>query len=118
MNQEAKTKINYGIMGLILGAVLAVVVGLNGPGKLLVTQNDAERQVNQALLRARAAICVAQFQREPTYKQRLKEFKALNFLERDSYIEKGGWDKMPGEEKASNGVNRVCGDRLADLVEK
>ena len=103
-------------MGLILGAVLAVLIGLNA--KFLVATNEAERMVNAAVLKARAAICVAQFTNAPRYQERLKEFKALNFLERDGYIEKGGWDKMPGEEKASSGVNRVCGDRLADLAEK
>ena len=103
-------------MGLILGAVLAVLIGLNA--KFLVAMNEAERMVNGAVLKSRAAICVAQFTNAPRYQERLKEFKALNFLERDGYIEKGGWDKMPGEDKASSGVNRVCGDRLADLVEK
>ena len=38
-------------------------------------------------------------------------------MERDDFIARGGWDKMPGEEKPGNSVNRVCGDRLAELVE-
>ena len=116
MSPETKSKANYGVMGLILGAVLAVVIGLNT--KLLVSKDAAERMVNSTVLRTRAEICVAQFRRSPNYPERIKEFKALNFLDRDGYIEKGGWDKMPGEDKASTGVNRVCGDRLAELGEK
>ena len=116
MKPEIKTRVNYALMGLVLGAVVAVQVGLQGG--FLVTMNNAERMVNASLLRARSAICVAQFSGAPNYQERLKEFRALNFLDRDGFIEKGGWDKMPGEDKASPGVNRVCGDRLAEVVEK
>ena len=116
MTPENSLRVNYGVMGLILGAVIAILVGLNG--HFLVTTDTAKRMVDTEVLKTRAAICVAQFANGPRYPERLKEFKALNFLERDGYIEKGGWDKMPGEEKASNGVNRVCGDRLAEMLEK
>jgi len=103
-------------MGLTLGAVVAIVGGLNS--KLLVSKDAAEKMTSAALLKTRAAICVAQFTNAPQYPERLKEFKALNFLSRDGFIEKGGWDKMPGEQKASEGVNRVCGDKLAESAEK
>lgn len=116
MKPEIKTRVNYALGGLVLGAVIAVVTGLNA--KFLVSMGDAERMVNAAVLKTRAAICVAQFTNAPGYQERIKEFKALNFLDRDGFIAKGGWDKMPGEAKASESVNRVCGDRLAEQAEK
>jgi hypothetical protein len=116
MTQENSIRVNWGVMGLILGAVIAIVGGLNS--KLLITKDAADKMTNAAVLKTRAAICVAQFTNAPQYQERLKEFKALNFLSRDGFIEKGGWDKMPGEQKASEGVNRVCGDRIAESVEK
>jgi len=54
----------------------------------------------------------------PTDQQRLKELKAINTWERAAYIEKGGWDRMPGEEKASDTVARPCADGLGVLMEK
>ena len=34
------------------------------------------------------------------------------------FIEKGGWDKMPGQEKADYGVSRACVDGLELLFDK
>src|SRR5688572_17927746 len=116
MKPENATKVNYGLMGLILGAVIAIMVGLKAG--FLVTKGNAEQMVDATVLKNRVAICVAQFTHAPRYQERVKELKALSFMQRDDFIAKGGWDKMPGEEKASEGVNRVCGDRLADLVVK
>lgn len=116
MKPETSVRVNWASMGLVLGAVIAVLVGLNT--KLLVSKNESEKMVSSTLLKARVAICVAQFANAPQYQEKLKEFKALNFLSRDGYIEKGGWDKMPGEQKASDGVNRVCGDKIAESAEK
>jgi len=38
--------------------------------------------------------------------------------ERASFIEKGGWDRMPGEEKAGYTVSRACADGLEFLMQK
>jgi hypothetical protein len=37
---------------------------------------------------------------------------------RADFIEKGGWDKMPGQEKAGCLVSRACADGLGLLFEK
>jgi len=37
---------------------------------------------------------------------------------RAEFIEKGGWDKMPGQEKADYAVSRACADGLALLIKK
>ena len=71
-----------------------------------------------ALLNTRAAICVAQFSKAPNDQQRLKQLKAVNSWERAAFIEKGGWDKMPGEEKANDTVARACAEGLGLLMEK
>jgi hypothetical protein len=98
-------------MGLILGAVIAIVTSTNW--SILVTKENANRMVHNAVLQTRAAICVAQFNKDPQVQQKTKEFKTLGFMERDAFLGKGGWDRMPGDEKAQDGVNRVCGDKLA-----
>jgi hypothetical protein len=37
---------------------------------------------------------------------------------RSEFIEKGGWDKMPGQEKADPEVARACAEGLSLLVKK
>ncbi len=39
-------------------------------------------------------------------------------IKRAEFIRKGGWDKMPGQEKADYGVARACSDGLELLIEK
>ena len=38
--------------------------------------------------------------------------------QRANFIEKGGWDKMPGQEKAGYFVARACADGLDLLIKK
>ncbi len=72
----------------------------------------------EAVLTTRAAICVAQFMKQPNAQEKLKELQAVNSWERAAFIEKGGWDKMPGEEAANYNVSRACADGLDVLIAK
>jgi hypothetical protein len=116
MKPENEAKVKYGVWGLILGAGAAMIVGFNWGG--WTTRGTSTAMTDAAMLNARAAICVAQFAKPPNEKQRMKELQAVNSWERAAYIEKGGWDKMPGEEKAVDTVSRACADGLAVLLDK
>jgi len=116
MKPETEAKFKYGAWGLVLGAGAAMIVGFNWGG--WTTRGTSQGMTDAAVLTTRAAICVAQFVKPPNDTQRLKELKAINSWERAAYIEKGGWDRMPGEEKASDTVSRACADGLAVLIEK
>ena len=116
MKPETVEKLQYGTIGLFLGLALPAAIGF-GVG-LWVTKGAAERMANEAVLTARAKICVAQFTNAPNYQERLKEYKALDYSGRGAFIEKGGWGKMPGEEKASDAVKESCARGLEVLMEK
>jgi len=116
MKPESEVKLKYGVWGLILGAGIAMIVGFNWGG--WTTKGTSQGMTEAAVLTTRAAICVAQFTKAPNDQQRLKELKATSSWERAAFIEKGGWDKMPGEEKASFTVARACADGLGVLMEK
>jgi hypothetical protein len=45
-------------------------------------------------------------------KEKIKEFEKMGSNERAAFIEKGGWDKMPGQEQAAFGVSRACATAL------
>ena len=116
MKPETAGKIKYGSWGLVCGAVIAMIIGFGWGGwsPAATTQKISE----EAVLASQAAICVAQIMKEPNHKEKLKELEELNSWKRSAFIEKGGWDKMPGQEKAGYLVARACADGLELLIKK
>lgn len=116
MTPETAGKLKFGVWALVGGAISATVVGFAWGG--WATAGKTRQRADDAVLATRAAICVAQFMKAPNHQARLKELKDTSSWERATYIEKGGWDRMPGEEKASYTVSRACADGLEVLVSK
>ena len=116
MKTETAGKIKYGVWSLILGAVIAMIIGFawGGWSTAATTQKISE----EAVLASQAAICVAQFMKEPNHEEKLKELGEVSSYQRSGFIEKGGWDKMPGQEKADYGVSRACADGIDLLYQK
>jgi len=116
MKPENAGKVKYGVWGLICGAVIAMIIGFAWGG--WTTSSTTEKMSEEAVLASQAAICVAQFIKLPNHKEKLKELEELSTWKRAEFIEKGGWDIMPGQEKASFYVSRACSDGLELLFEK
>jgi hypothetical protein len=116
MKPETGGKIKYGVWGLIVGAVIAMIIGFAWGG--WTTSGTTKTMTEEAVLASQAAICVAQFMKASNHEEKLKEFEKVDRWKRAGFIEKGGWDKMPGQEKADWGVARACSDGLELLVEK
>jgi hypothetical protein len=116
MKPETQGKITYGVWGLIFGAVIAMIIGFAWGG--WTTAGTTKTMTEEAVMASQAAICVAQFMKEPNHEEKLKEFEKVNSWERARFLEKGGWDKMPGQEKADWGVAQACTDGLELLIEK
>jgi hypothetical protein len=116
MKLESAAKVKYGIWGLIGGAVIAMILGFVWGG--WTTASTAHGITQKAVVASQAAICVAQFVKQPNHEKKLKEFEEVTSWSRGEFIENGGWDKMPGQEKADSDVARACADGLALLVKK
>ena len=116
MKPETAGKVKYGVWSLIAGAVIAMIIGFAWGG--WTTSSTTQTMTEEAVLASQAAICVAQFMKEPTHKEKLKELAELDSWKRGEFIEKGDWDKMPGQEKAGYLVARACSDGLELLIEK
>ncbi len=116
MKAETAGMIKHGVWGAIFGAVIAMIVGFAWGG--WTTRGTSRGMTEEAVLATRAAICVAQFMKQPNAQEKLKELKEISSWERATFIEKGGWDKMPGEAQASYTVSRACADGLELLMEK
>jgi len=116
MKPETEGKIKYGVWGLVVGAVIVMIIGFAWGG--WTTSGTTKTMTGEAVLASQAAICVAQFMKEPNHEENLKELGKIDTWKRAEFIEKGGWDKMPGQEKADYAVSRACADGLELLIEK
>ena len=116
MKTETAGKVKYGVWSLIIGAVVAMIIGFGWGG--WTTAATTQKMSEEAVLASQAAICVAQFMNQPNHDEKLKELTELNEWKRAEFIEKEGWDKMPGQEKADYGVSRACADGIELLVKK
>ena len=116
MKAETAGKIKYGVWSLFVGAVIAMIIGFGWGG--WTTAATTQKMSEKAVLASQAAICVAQFMKQPNYEEKLNEIGELNTWKRPEFIEKEGWDKMPGQQKADNGVSRACADGIELLTKK
>jgi hypothetical protein len=106
MSPDAHAQMMGGIWGFVLGGVAAMLVGFQLAG--WTTASTVQKMNDEAVLASRAAICVSQFKNAPNYKANIKEFSAAESYKKSELVEKGGWDKMPGQESASWGVAGAC----------
>ncbi len=113
---ETVAKLKFGVWALLGGAVIATIIGFAWGG--WTTTSAAQSKTDAAVLATRAAICVAQFMSQPNYQARLKALKETSTWERPAVIEKGGWDRMPGEKEANATVSRACADGLEILMQR
>jgi hypothetical protein len=116
MKLENSAKIKYGVWGLICGGIMAMIIGFGWGG--WSTAATTQQMSEEAVLASQAAICVAQFVKQPNHEEQLKEIVKIRTWERDKFIEKGGWDKMPGQKEADYGVARACADGIELLTKK
>ena len=116
MKPETAAKMKYGVGGLICGAVIAMIIGFAWGG--WTTSGTTKTKTKEAVLASQAAICVAQFMKQPDHDEKLKALEEVNSWQRAEAIEKGGWDKMPGQAKADYAVARACADGLELLMKK
>jgi hypothetical protein len=116
MKPENVSKIKYGCWGIVCGAIIAMIIGFSWGG--WSTAASAQKMSDEAVVASQAAICVAQFMKDKGHVEKLNELKEINSWSRADFIEKGGWDKMPGQEKADYNVSRACADGLGMLIDK
>ncbi len=116
MKPETAGKMKFGGWGLVLGAVIAMIIGFTWGG--WITASTSKTVSDEAVLASQAAICVAQFMKAPNYEENLKKLEELDSWKRSDFIREGGWARMPGQEEGSHSVARACLQGLEPLFNK
>lgn len=114
MKPEMEAKATYGFWGFVVGAGVAMTIGFTWGG--WTTSSTTQKMSEEAVLANRAAICIAQFMNAPNHVNSIKEFQGTASYQRSDLIEKGGWDRMPGQDKATWGVASACAAGLETLI--
>src|SRR4030042_6921043 len=116
MKPETAGKVKFGVGGFICGAIITMIIGFGWGG--WTTRGTTEKMSEEAVLASQAAICVAQFMKDPNHEAKLKELEGMDSWKRSEFIEKGGWDKMPGQKEAGSSVSRACVAGIEVLIKK
>lgn len=116
MKEETLGKIKFGGWGIVGGAIVAMVIGFGWGG--WSTAGTTDKISAEAVVASQAAICVAQFMSQPDHAEKLSELEEAGTWNKAQFIEKGGWNKMPGQESGTYSVARSCAENLALLVNK
>ena len=114
MKQELIKALKIGFWGAVVGAALTMVIGFRWGG--WTTSSTTQKMANDAVLQTEAAMCAARFMAQPDHAAELAKFNKTDSWSRSDFIDKGGWDKLPGEEKSAQDIAQACTDRLNALA--
>ena len=84
MTPVTAAKVKYGVWGLIGGAIIAMIIGFVWGG--WTTTRTTKRLGDEAVLAARAAICVAQFMQQPNPQEKLQALEKVYSDDRTNII--------------------------------
>lgn len=105
------------LQGAAAGALATMIIGFNWGGWTLdsTAQKRVDEQSKAAVVSVLAPICVDKFQRSAGAPATLVELKKVSSYEQGSFVEKGGWATLPGNEKADYAVAQACATMLGAL---
>ena len=105
------------LQGAAVGAVATMFVGFYWGG--WVTGGSAkdmvQRSTTAAVVTALSPICVDKFQHATGAADNMIELKKVSSYQQGSFIEKGGWATLPGNDSANSAVARACAEMLNNL---
>jgi len=108
MNMPAELK--PALLGAMGGAIALAILGFTWGGWMTAgnAATQASQRASEAVVTALAPICADNFRRDQDSAARLAELKKVSSWEQASFIEKGGWAKMPGDQTSDSTMSRAC----------
>lgn len=104
------------LLGAIGGAIALALLGFTWGGWTTASSaaTQASQRASEAVVTALAPICADNFRRDQDTVVRLAELKKVSSWEQGSFIEKGGWAKMPGARSVDATMTRACATLILD----
>ena len=105
------------LQGAAVGAVVTLIVGFNWGGWVTggTAKEMVQRSTSAAVVTALSPICVDKFKHSAEAANNLIELKKVSSFQQGSFIEKGGWATLPGNDNANSAVARACAEMLSNL---
>ena len=114
MNMPAELK--PALLGAMGGAIALAILGFTWGGWMTAgnAATQASQRASEAVVTALAPICADNFRRDQEAVARLVELKKVSSWQQASFIEKGGWAKMPGAGSVDSTMSRACAALILD----
>ena len=78
----------------------------------------ARQQADKAVVAVLAPICVDKFRHAKNADENLGKLKAISYSwEKGTYVSKGGWATLPGNDEPNSGVAQACAEMLSNLTQ-
>lgn len=104
------------LLGAMGGAIALAILGFTWGGWMTAgsAATQAGQRASEAVVKALAPICADNFRRDQESVARLDELKKVSSWQQASFIEKGGWAKMPGAQTVDSSMSRACATLILD----
>lgn len=98
------------IWGAVAGAAMITVFGFGWGGWKTQGKTDeyANQKVAAALQVAMTPVCIDMFKKDSKFKENMVELKKSDEWARGTFIEKGGWGKLPGANDLDADTTKAC----------
>jgi hypothetical protein len=102
------------LWGAVAGAIVLGVLASTWGGWVsgATAEQRAKDNADRAVVTALAPICVDKFQSQADAGTRLAELKKVSSWQQATFIEKGGWATLPGQQTPQTSVARACAEIL------
>ncbi len=113
---EMPAELKPALLGAMGGAVALAILGFTWGGWMTASNaaTHASQRASEAVVTALAPICADNFRRGQDSAARLDELKKVSTWQQSSFIEKGGWAKMPGARDVDSSMSRACATLILD----
>lgn len=111
--RASKTVLVWSWVGV---AVLTMIVGFTWGGWVTggTAADRAETAAEDAVAALAADVCFERFMTAPNVRASLAELKEQSSYSRRSFVEKGGWATLVGQDKPVKGAADICATQLAE----
>lgn len=112
-------KVEAALWGAAGGAAALALIGFMWGGWVTggTATRMAKEQAEKAVIAVLAPICADKFRHAKNADENLGKLKAISYSwEKGTYVSKGGWATLPGNDEPNQGVAQACAEMLTAIA--